>query len=103
MKKLTNTPHDHNFRLSLSNKEVAQAFLKTHLPKQVLKTINLNTLTICPDSYINSNLEENSSDILYRAKTIKNNHCYIYTLVEHMATSTWDMPIRMLQYQLSII
>lgn len=57
MKKLTNTPHDHNFRLSLSNKEVAKDFLKTHLPTTIFKKINLRTLTICSNSYITPDLE----------------------------------------------
>ena len=63
MKKLSKTPHDHNFRLSLSNKEVAKDFLTTHLPKPILKTINLQTLTICSDSFITKDLAENCSDI----------------------------------------
>jgi len=42
MKKLTNTPHDKNFKVSLSNIEVAKEFLKIHLPRQVFKTIKAN-------------------------------------------------------------
>lgn len=103
MKRLTNTPHDYNFRLSLSNKEVAQDFLNTHLPKTILKKINLRTLTICSNSYITPELEGSYSDILYKAKTTKNSYCYTYLLIEHMSTSGWDIPIRMLQYQLAVI
>ena len=43
------------------------------------------------------------SDILYKAKTTNNKDCYIYTLIEHQSTAAWDFPIRVLQYQLSII
>jgi recombination-promoting nuclease RpnC len=103
MKKLTNKPHDQTFRLSLSNKEVAKDFLKTHLPPSILKIINLNTMSIYPNSYITEELEESYSDILYQAKTSNNNNCYVYVLVEHMSKSTWDMPIRMIRYQLDII
>lgn len=103
MKKLTNTPHDQNFRASLSNIEVAKEFLKIHLPRQVFKTIKLNTLSICQTSYITPDLQEHLSDILYKAKTINNKDCYTYLLIEHQSTATWDMPIRILQYQLSII
>ena len=103
MKKLTNTPHDHNFRLSLSNKEVAKDFLKTHLPTTIFKKINLRTLTICSNSYITPELEGSYSDILYKTTTTKSSYCYIYLLIEHMSTSAWDIPIRMLQYQLAVI
>lgn len=103
MKKLTNTPHDKNFKLSLSNKEVATDFLTTHLPKPILKSINLRTLAISSDSYITPELEANYSDIVYRVKTNKNNPCYFYLLIEHMSSAAWDLPIRMVEYQLSII
>lgn len=58
MTELTNTPHDKIFRLSLSNLEVAKDFLKNHLPKQILKIINLKNLTVCPNSYITEELSE---------------------------------------------
>ena len=65
MKKLTNTPHDKNFKVSLSNIEVAKEFLKIHLPRQVFKTIKLNTLSTCPNSYITPDLQQCLSDVWY--------------------------------------
>ncbi len=56
MKKLTTQPHDRIFKLSLSNKEIAKDFLITHLPKPILKTIKLQTLEICSDSYVTTGL-----------------------------------------------
>ena len=104
MKKLTNTPHDKIFRLSLSNIEVARDFLSIYLPKQTLKTINLRNLTVCPNSYITPDLEESLSDILYKTKILNSNEdCYIYTLIEHQAVPLWNMPIRIIQYQLAVI
>jgi len=104
MKKLTNTPHDKIFRLNLNNIEVAKDLLKNYLPQPILKKINLRNLTICPNSYITSELEENLSDILYKTNIIGSKEdCYIYTLVEHQATPLWDMPIRITQYQLAVI
>ena len=104
MKKLTNTPHDKIFRLNLNNIEVAKDLLKNYLPQLILKKINLRNLTICPNSYITSELEENVSDILYKTSILESKEdCYIYTLVEHQATPLWDMPIRIAQYQLAII
>ena len=104
MKKLTNTPHDKIFRLNLNNIEVAKDLLKNYLPQPILKKIDLHNLTICPNSYISSELEENLSDILYKTKILGNKEdCYIYTLVEHQATPLWNMPIRIVQYQLAVI
>jgi len=72
MKRLTSIPYDKIMRTSLNNIEVAREFLKTHLSKEVFKTIKLKTLSLCPNSYITPDLdlEETRSDILYKAKTI---------------------------------
>ena len=104
MKELTKTPHDKIFRLSLSNIEVARDFLSVYLPKQILKTVNLHNLTVCSNSYITPDLEESLSDILYKTKILNSNEdCYIYTLIEHQAIPLWNMPIRIIQYQLAVI
>ncbi|MGI9214898.1 MAG: Rpn family recombination-promoting nuclease/putative transposase [Gammaproteobacteria bacterium] len=104
MTELTNTPHDKIFRLSLSNLPVAKDFLKNHLPKQILKIINLKNLTVCPNSYITEELAENLSDILYKTNIIHGKQdCYIYTLIEHQSVPLWNMPLRIMQYQLAVI
>ncbi|MEI6529707.1 MAG: Rpn family recombination-promoting nuclease/putative transposase [Candidatus Falkowbacteria bacterium] len=104
MTDFTNNPHDRIFRTSLSNVEVAKDFLKTHLPRYILNSIKLNSLSICPNSYITADLAESLSDILYQVKTITTGvDCYLYTLIEHQSDPTWDMPIRIMQYQLAII
>lgn len=104
MTELTNTPHDKIFRLSLSNLPVAKDFLKNHLPKQILKIINLKNLTVCSNSYITEELSENLSDILYKTNIINGKQdCYIYTLIEHQSVPMWNMPLRIMQYQLAVI
>ena len=82
MKKITQTPHDKIMRVSLNNIEVAKEFIKTHLPKEILKEIKLNSLSACPNTYITPDLEQTASDILYKAKTSNNKDCYIYCLIE---------------------
>lgn len=96
-------PHDRVFKQSLNNLEIAKEFLNIHLPREILKSIKLKTLSVCPNSYITPELEETLSDVLYKAKSINNKDFYIYTLIEHQSTAVWNMPIRILNYQLSII
>jgi len=45
MKRLTNTPHEKIFRLSLSNVEVAIDFLSIYLPKQMMQTCGASRKT----------------------------------------------------------
>ncbi|HAO19175.1 MAG TPA: transposase, partial [Desulfobacteraceae bacterium] len=51
MDTITN-PHDKLFRETLSDREVAADFLKNYLPEDVLSLINLNSLEICKDSFV---------------------------------------------------
>jgi len=103
LKKITQTPHDKLMRASFNNIEVAKEFIKIHLPKKILKEIKLHSLSVCPNSYITPGLEQTASDVLYKANTSNNKDCYIYCLIEHQSSACWDMPLRILDYQLSIL
>lgn len=46
------TPHDAFFRESFGRREIAQDFLRHHLPTQLLAQIDLDTLDISKDTYI---------------------------------------------------
>jgi predicted transposase/invertase (TIGR01784 family) len=75
-------PHDKFFKESFSRKEVARSFVKEYIPEPIRKQLNFNTLTILKDSFIDKELSEHFSDILYRIK-LSGKSCYIYLLFEH--------------------
>jgi predicted transposase YdaD len=62
MHKISN-PHDRFFRQSLSDKKIAMDFFEAHLPRNILATIDLNSLEICKESYIEEDLRESIDDI----------------------------------------
>jgi recombination-promoting nuclease RpnE len=96
-------PHDKIFRQSLSNIEVAKDFLLNHVPKDILAKFDLNDIKFCPNSYIDPQLTEQLSDIVYQAKMLDGNSGYLYFLAEHQSTALLFMPLRLLKYQISII
>lgn len=59
-------PHDRFFRESMGNVTTAKDFLTHYLPKNVLQIIDLNTLEPQKDSFINQELEEGFSDLLFK-------------------------------------
>ncbi|MGB6977264.1 MAG: Rpn family recombination-promoting nuclease/putative transposase [Gammaproteobacteria bacterium] len=59
------TPHDHFFRAAMSRQEVAKAFFEAHLPAHILKLVDLKTLTLCKESFIDEELKEVISDLLF--------------------------------------
>lgn len=67
-------PHDKFFKETFSNVEVARDFMKNYRPKLILKIIDLQTFEIQKDSFIDEELKEVFSDMLFEAK-IKKKRC----------------------------
>ncbi len=98
---LTN-PHDALFKAFLSDISVARDFLDIHLSAEIRGLCDLSTLQIATGSYIEEDLNQHFSDILYSLK-IADNLGYIYILIEHQSTPAPLMPFRMLRYQLGVM
>ncbi len=50
------TPHDTFFRESFGRREIAEDFLRHHLPAELLAEIELGTLEISKDTYVSADL-----------------------------------------------
>ncbi len=94
-------PHDKLFRGAWAIKEVALGFFQHYLPHTVLKVLDLKTLEICKDSFVEHELQEYFSDILYKAD-FGNTPGYLYVLLEHKSYSDRLVPLQLLEYMLKI-
>ncbi|MGB6976512.1 MAG: Rpn family recombination-promoting nuclease/putative transposase [Gammaproteobacteria bacterium] len=102
MKRTIPTPHDHFFRAAMSRQEVAKAFFETHLPAHILKRVDLKTLTLRKESFIDEELKEAISDLLFSVNF--NQHLgYLYLLVEHRSIPWRWLPLKVLQYLISAL
>ena len=70
-------PHDKFFKETFGNVAVAKDFLINYLPKNIMKVIDVDTLELQKDSFINEELQETFSDMLFRVN-INNKEGYIY-------------------------
>ncbi|MBK5937874.1 Rpn family recombination-promoting nuclease/putative transposase [Halochromatium roseum] len=61
-----NNPHDVYFRESFTRREIAQDFLRQHLPAELLEVVDLDSLEISEDSYVSKELRASYSDLVYR-------------------------------------
>ena len=95
-----NNPHDKFFKFIVSNKEVAIAFLKTFLPVNIAKLIDFSTLTYEQDSYIDKNLQESFSDVIFKFRlNVKQNlYVFISILIEHKSFPDKFTPVQILKY-----
>lgn len=88
----TPTPHDAAFRSFLANPDVARDFLELHLPAEYRQLCDLSTLKLEPATFVEPDLHQYASDILWSVKTTGGEDGYVYTLIEHQSTENLYMP-----------
>ena len=101
MKQDIQNPHDKLFKETWSNIESARDFFSNYLPDKILANIDLTTLQIRKDSFIDRELKEFYSDLLYSA-TLKGRKSYLYLLMEHKSSFEKQTPLQLLQYMVKI-
>jgi predicted transposase/invertase (TIGR01784 family) len=94
-------PHDKFFKETFSNVTVAKDFLTNYLPESVMKHINIATLEPQKDSFINKDLEESFSDLLFKAD-IAGHEGYLYLLFEHKSYPDKGIALQALRYMVEI-
>lgn len=100
MKKKNNTPtpHDATFRQFLTQPEVARDFMELHLPAELRAICDLNTLKLESGSFVEDNLRQYFSDVLYSLKTTAGDDGYVHVLLEHQSTPDQHMAFRLIRY-----
>lgn len=96
-KNSTPTPHDATFRQFLSQPDIARNFMELHLPAELRAICDLSTLKLESGSFVEDDLRQYFSDILYSLKT-SNGDGYIHVLVEHQSTPDRHMAFRLMRY-----
>lgn len=97
-------PHDRLFRQSLGLEPVARDFFQVHLPARVLSQVNLSILRPCPRTFLDEQLDQQESDVLYLTQLKQEGRpCYLYLLVEHQSSVDRWLPLRLVSYQVAIL
>lgn len=94
-------PHDKLFHEIYSHKEEAQSFLEQYLPPEVLRQIDSGSLEISKDSFIDEDLKDFYSDLLYKV-TLHGELGYVYVLFEHKSYPDRLIHLQLLEYMLKI-
>ena len=101
-------PHDRFFKELFTRPEVTRDFLQNYLPVDVLATIDLSTLELQPDSFVDADLQQHQSDLLCRIK-LRNVEggvhppeadIFVYILFEHKSYLDPLTPLQLLRYML---
>lgn len=94
-------PHDKFFKETLGNVSTAKDFLIHYLPENIISVIDINTLDLQKESFINEELEESFSDLLFKVE-IHNRDGYLYFLFEHKSYSDKRIAFQLLKYMVEI-
>ncbi|MEQ4530569.1 MAG: Rpn family recombination-promoting nuclease/putative transposase [Mixta sp.] len=93
----TPTPHDATFRQFLTQPEIARDFMELHLPPELRAICDLTTLKLESGSFVEDDLRQYFSDVLYSLKTTAGDG-YIHVLIEHQSTPDKHMAFRLIRY-----
>ncbi len=90
--------HDRFFKETLTRRENAVSFFREYLPAEVVSQLDWRTLKITKETFVEPELRERFSDIVYeiRAKV------FIHLLLEHQSTVDPWMPLRLLGYMVRL-
>lgn len=94
-------PHDSFFRATLSNLEVAKDLLQAHLAPELVEQIDWNSLQLTNKSYIDEQLSQFHSDMVYSC-VLNGQNTYIYLLIEQQTEPEPLLPLRLLEYNVKM-
>ena len=95
------TPHDKFFKRSMEEKEVAKDLIQEYLPRNVLAKVDTTSLEIEKESFIDDELAEHFSDVVYKAR-IAGRTSYLCFIFEHKSYKYPDIALQLLRYMLNI-
>lgn len=96
-KTTTPTPHDATFRQFLTQPEIARDFMELHLPAELRAICDLTTLKLESGSFVEDDLRQYFSDVLYSLKTAGGDG-YVHVLIEHQSSPDRHMAFRLIRY-----
>jgi predicted transposase/invertase (TIGR01784 family) len=87
----------------MRNLNVSREMIENYLPKHLVDKVLLETIEVCNASYIDKELKQSYSDMLYKVQTKSKSEAYIYFLWEHQSTYDKNIAFRLLMYACNIM
>jgi predicted transposase/invertase (TIGR01784 family) len=99
---MASNPHDALFKAVFAQPEHARGALRAALPQAVSEALDWSTLERCPGSFVDPELRERHTDLLFSAATHTGGETLVYLLFEHQSTADPRMAYRLLRYMVRI-
>jgi predicted transposase/invertase (TIGR01784 family) len=101
MAELTN-PHDVFFKSIFSDHEAAADFLRYYVPADIASSFDYASLQIIKDSFVDQELREHFSDILYQIHLQDGGNVFVYILFEHKSYPDPLISYQLLRYMVRV-
>lgn len=90
--------HDAFFKQVLSDPELAGTFLREHLPPEVASLLGPETPELIPGSFVDEELRQHHSDLLFRVHLNTREDAFVYVLLEHKSSPDPGARLQLLRY-----
>src|SRR6185437_15432173 len=94
--------HDAFFKQVLSDPTLAALFLREHLPAEVADLLGPEPPEPVPGSFVDEELRQHHSDLLYRIQLKSTHDAYAYVLMEHKSSPDAGARLQLLRYVIRI-
>ncbi len=101
MAEITN-PHDRFFREVFSRLAWSRDFLRTQLPPAIVETLVLETLELRSGSFLDEELQQYFSDLLFRVRLRTGRDAYVHVLLEHKSYIEHFVALQLLRYKVEV-
>jgi len=92
------TAHDRFFRKSFGRVDIARNYLEEYLPAEVVALLDLDTLSLEEDTFIDEEMQEHQADLLYQVRLNDGQTAYVYFLFEHKSYPDRMVALQLLRY-----
>lgn len=93
-----NNPHDGFFKRLFSHLATMEDFIRHYLPAELVSALDLTTLTLEKESFIDPKLRGHFSDLLFRVRLVAGGDVYVFLLLEHKSAPDGWVAFQLLRY-----
>ena len=90
--------HDSYFKWGMSDPELACTFLREYLPLEVVSLLGPEPPEPLPGTFVDENLRQHHSDVLFRLHLKARRDAFAYVLVEHKSSPDPGARLQLLRY-----
>jgi predicted transposase/invertase (TIGR01784 family) len=95
-------PHDKFFKEVFTRPEIARDFLHNYLPEKVIELLDMSSLSLQKGSFVDQDLRQHFSDLLYRVSLRNGQEAFVYILLEHKSFPEYMVAFQLLRYLVRI-